>query len=354
MANELSVVYETDKGKVSLSADTVRRYLVGDANVTDQEVVMFIELCRYQQLNPYLREAYLVKYGTSPASIVTGKEVFTQRAQADERFAGFEAGITIIREDGLMERRDGSMLLIGERLVGAWARVYIKGYTVPMFDEVSFTEYMGRKADGTPTKMWATKPGTMIRKVALVHALREAFPDKFKGLYTPEEINTIDADALPVNVIEVPVMEVKEAPPVAPTPPPARKYDTPAQVPVDVPAREYTPRERVSEQPNDMRPEQFYILFGKHNGKTLKEINVVDRGYIEWLARESTKVDIKANATAFLKNFPVNDTKKKTTKNANEQSLMDNIPPPDMSDFANSKFAQEIADDDTPLPFDLE
>ena len=35
------------------------------------------------------------------------------------------------------------------------------------------------------------KPATMIRKVAVVQALREAFPDRFQGLYAQEEFQNI-------------------------------------------------------------------------------------------------------------------------------------------------------------------
>ena len=60
-----------------LTADTVRNYLVsGGGNVTDQEVVMFLELCKAQKLNPFVKDAYLIKYGNQAAQIVTGKDVF--------------------------------------------------------------------------------------------------------------------------------------------------------------------------------------------------------------------------------------------------------------------------------------
>lgn len=53
--------------------------------------------------------------------------------------------------------------------------------------EVSFDEYAGRKKDGSLNAQWSKKPSTMIRKVALVQALREAFPSAFGGMYTAEE-----------------------------------------------------------------------------------------------------------------------------------------------------------------------
>ena len=67
--------YKCGDETIRLSPNTVRRYLVnGSGEVTDQEVAMFIGLCKYQHLNPFLREAYLIKYGNQPATIVTGKE----------------------------------------------------------------------------------------------------------------------------------------------------------------------------------------------------------------------------------------------------------------------------------------
>ena len=211
MANEM-VTYKTDHGDVSLSSDTIKRYLVpSGANVTDQEIMMFMKLCEYQGLNPFLREVYLVKYGDSPASIVTGKETFTKRAMKNENYAGMEAGITV-ESDGKIIRRDGSMKIGNEKIIGGWAKVHVKGHAVPYYDEVSFEEYAGKKRDGTLNGMWATKPATMIRKVAIVHALREAFPQDFEGLYAPEEINTVDVASLPDKPVDI----TREQPTVEP------------------------------------------------------------------------------------------------------------------------------------------
>lgn len=88
----------------------VHTYLVsGGGNVSDGEVMMFMSLCRYQHLNPFLREAYLIKYGSNdPATIVTGKDVFTKRANADPRYKGKKAGIIVIKKDGAVEEREGT------------------------------------------------------------------------------------------------------------------------------------------------------------------------------------------------------------------------------------------------------
>lgn len=183
MANGI-VQYMTDHGQVELSQELVKRYLVsGDApKVTDQEVNLFIQLCRYQQLNPFLREAYLVKFGDQPAQIITGKEVFTKRAARNGNFLGFDAGVIVQVKDGATEYRPGAFVGPGETLLGGWAKVYVRDREKPIDHSVSMAEYNKGRAT------WKDIPATMIRKVALVQALREAFPEDFQGLTSPEEV----------------------------------------------------------------------------------------------------------------------------------------------------------------------
>lgn len=185
------VEYMSGGQKVKLSPKMIRSYLVsGGGNVTDSEVMMFLSLCKFQQLNPFLREAYLIKFGSSPATMVVGKDVFIKRASRNPAYDGKQAGIIVQEiETGKIIEREGTFYIREqERLVGGWAKVYIKGHSIPEYEAVSFDEYAGRKANGELNNQWATKPATMIRKVALVHALREAFPEEFNGMYAPEEI----------------------------------------------------------------------------------------------------------------------------------------------------------------------
>lgn len=200
------VEYECNGEKVKLSPAIIRNYLVsGAGNVTDQEIVMFLNLCRFQHLNPFLREAYLIKFGNNPATMVTGKEVFTKRAKRNKEYRGFEAGIIVLCDDGSVERRVGTFKLPGDTLVGGWAKVYINDFTAPVEIAVSLDEYIGLKSSGEVNGQWQKKPATMIRKVALVQALREAFPEDFQGMYSQEEFaesSNIDLDTV---AVEAPV-----------------------------------------------------------------------------------------------------------------------------------------------------
>lgn len=192
------VEYEANGELVKLSYSTVKKYLVsGGGNVSDQEVMMFLSLCRYQHLNPFLREAHLIKYGSNdPATIVVGKDVFTKRANATPTYGGKQAGVIVIDKDGEVKEREGALVLPGETLVGGWAKVFIKGHDTPEYASVSFDEYVGRKKSGEINGQWSKKPATMIRKVAVVQALREAFPDRFQGMYAQEEFPEVSGAKL--------------------------------------------------------------------------------------------------------------------------------------------------------------
>lgn len=184
------VKFDANGMTVELSPQIVRDYLVsGDKErVTTQEIVMFINLCKFNGLNPWLKEAYCVKYGNNPATLVTGKEAFEKRAENHPQHDGHKAGIIVLPEDGgAPVYRVGAMKLPGEELVGGWAEVWRKDQRESTRIEVGFDEYAGRTKDGSLNRQWAGKPATMIRKVALVQALREAFPKTFGGMYSAEE-----------------------------------------------------------------------------------------------------------------------------------------------------------------------
>lgn len=201
-----AIEYKVGDETVKLSPSIIRNYLVsGNGQVTDQEVAMFLNLCRYQHLNPFLREAYLIKFGNQAATMVVGKDAITKRAFKNPRFAGMEAGVVVQDETtGELEYRPGALVLDGEQLVGGWAKVHVKEYSVPIEAVASFKEYVGLTRDGEVNGQWSKKPATMIRKVALTQALREAFPEDLGGLYASEEMNVdIDETAMaPVNVVE--------------------------------------------------------------------------------------------------------------------------------------------------------
>ncbi len=183
MSNQIQIVPEKSQAALELTPDVIKKYLCPGQNPTEPEMKLFMELCRHQKLNPFLREVYLIKYGTAPAQIVVGKEGFLKRANRDPRYKGHAVNCTL-GPDGLT----------------ATAKVYKEGFTIPVEVEVDFAEYCAKDKQGNPKNLWATKPKTMLKKVALCQALREAFPDSFGGFYSPEEVQ---AENLPMEPITI-------------------------------------------------------------------------------------------------------------------------------------------------------
>lgn len=205
-ANPLEINFKAGSEDVRLTPNIIKKYLVsGDADkVTAQEIVMFMNLCKFQHLNPFLREAYLIKYGTQPATIVTGKSAFEKRAVRCQNYRGFKAGVIVVRSDGSLENRVGTLVLGSEKLVGGWCDVYVDTFVEPVSVTVSLSEYIGRKRDGSINSQWSGKPATMIRKVAKMQALREAFPENLAGMYSVEEtgVELVDIPTKPVIIDE--------------------------------------------------------------------------------------------------------------------------------------------------------
>ena len=173
------IKYTSNEQEIELSIDIVRSTLGISEKVTEQEIISFMNICKYQQLNPFLKEIYLVKYGSGAAQIITSKEAYMKRAYTQENYDGMRAGIIVLREKEIFEL-EGSFKLESDILVGGWAEVFVRERQ-NVCTKVSMKEYDKKQ------NAWNTMPCTMIRKVAIVQALREAFPVAFGGLYVAEE-----------------------------------------------------------------------------------------------------------------------------------------------------------------------
>jgi phage recombination protein Bet len=149
-----------------------------------------MSVCKYNRFNPFLNEAYLIKYSSkNPAQIVLGKSAYIKRATEHPKYAGHESGVIVKLGNGNLEYRKGTVVLDGETLIGGWSKIHMHGYKVPLEHSVKLEEYIQYKNDGTKNTFWKNKPATMIRKVALVQNLREAFPEYFTGTYDSSEID---------------------------------------------------------------------------------------------------------------------------------------------------------------------
>jgi len=189
---------EAERKKITITFYDVRKHLCPRAS--DQEIALFLKTCQSLNLNPFAREVYLVKYtDEEPAVIIIAIDAFLKAAEACQQYDGHEAGIILKQKDGALEFREGTFMLKGEGedLVGGWAKVYRTDCNHPFYAAVSLAEYIKFTRAGKPTHFWREMPATMIRNVALRHALREAFPNRFAGVYSAAEIEPAPDGTLP-------------------------------------------------------------------------------------------------------------------------------------------------------------
>lgn len=217
---ELTVVYEADGETITLTPSIVQNYIVGtDAKITLPEFKFFTSLCKARGLNPFLKEAYCIKYGKNPAQIVVGKDAVLKRAIKNPNYDGMESGVIVQdKETGEITERKGTFYLRDiENLVGGWAKVFRKDWQHPTYCSVAFDEVAQKKSDGSLNANWSGKGATMVEKVAKVRALRETFVEELGGMYEAEEMGVdlpnetapqkeiiqqdepIEVDATPVN-----------------------------------------------------------------------------------------------------------------------------------------------------------
>jgi len=148
----------------------VRKYLCPAA--TDPEIGLFLEVCKSHQLDPFKREAHLIKYAASqPATIVVGYEVYLKRAQIHPDYGGFKVWV---------EKDDKGKLLYGR------IEIYRKSDPEHPFEwEVPFGEVYREN------RIWKTQPEFQLKKCAIGQGHRLFASVVLGGMpYLPEELPT--------------------------------------------------------------------------------------------------------------------------------------------------------------------
>ena len=201
------VTYDVAGQEVTLSFRIIKDYLTkGNGAVSDQDLMQFMSICKFNQLNPFLNEAYLIKFGDKPAQMVVSKEALMKRAEANKEYEGIRAGLILLRE-GKITEVEGAFYLKDDEILGAWAEVYRKDRKFPIVAKIPLSEYDKNQST------WNEKKATMITKVAKVQALRDAFPAQLGAMYTSEEQGVIDIEATevtPRKVIDTKITQQEE------------------------------------------------------------------------------------------------------------------------------------------------
>jgi phage recombination protein Bet len=167
-----------------LTADLVVRYI--NKYATPQEVMFFLQQCASFNLNPFKREIFLIKYSSDePGQIVIAYQTFIARAERSLRLKGWRTWVDYGADDAA-QTKDPQR---------AYIEIYRADWDKPFVHSVRYTEYIGRKRDGSITAMWKNKSETMIRKVVTAQGFRLCFPDELGDLpFTTEELGQDEPD----------------------------------------------------------------------------------------------------------------------------------------------------------------
>ena len=153
------------------------------------ELRLFLWTANKYGLDPLLKQIYIIpyrqkdstgKYVTVP-QIVVGRDgllAIAHKTKTKDGEIAFDGMYTTV------EKVDEPLYINGKKIrdwqYKATCEVYRKDMNHPIHVEVWEEEYT------TGKHLWATKPRTMIQKVAEAHALRRAF--NVAGIYTEEEL----------------------------------------------------------------------------------------------------------------------------------------------------------------------
>lgn len=149
------------------------------------EFKAFIGMGKANDLNPFLREIWAVKYDEkSPAQIFIGRDGYRKSASRNPEYDYHQVDSVYTNDifqvvNGEV-RHSYSGVNRGD-LLGAYCNVHKHGATRPIYVFVPLKDYDKGQS------CWKNMKDTMIKKVAEAQALRMAFPEQYAGSYSEFE-----------------------------------------------------------------------------------------------------------------------------------------------------------------------
>ena len=168
------------KSQVELMKRTVA------VGATDDELTLFLNVCRGAKLNPFLRQVHFVKRwntkaGKEVGTIQVGIDGYRSIAEDGGQYAGNDDAI--FKSDFEITPRSGKITVPGQATVAVYK--LLDGTRCAFTATARWSEYYPGEKTGY---MWHKMPYGQLAKCAEALALRKAFPKLLGGIYTNEEM----------------------------------------------------------------------------------------------------------------------------------------------------------------------
>ncbi|MDF2457655.1 MAG: prophage LambdaCh01, recombination protein Bet [Nitrospira sp.] len=200
MTTEVATVDPSEKKQIKLSMprwtkaqlELLKRTVA--KGTTDDEFSLFAYTCRRTGLDPFIKQIYAIKRWDPESDsfkmgIQVGIDGYRLVAHRTGKLCGIEPAEFIEDPDESWHPKQATVTVYAYDAQGEK-----RAYT----HTVRWREYVQKKKDGTPVKMWSEKgmPYNQLGKCAEAGALRKAFPFDLSGILTHDEVPTIDIEVL--------------------------------------------------------------------------------------------------------------------------------------------------------------